>query len=120
MDLQKALQLCTEASKGTDKALAERAKNVAPEAQFDLAQSHFEEKHFSDALNAYAGVSVYKYEPWYSQSMLQMARCSAELGDREAAQSSLQILLRNFPQSDAAKEVPKVVKEYGIDMGPTN
>ncbi len=117
-DLQKALQLCADTVKGTDKTLAERAKNVAPEAQYEQAQSFFEEKHYDEALKAYAGVSAYKYEPWYSQSMLQMARCNAELGDRESAQESLQMLRRNFPQSTAAKEVPEVVKEYSLDLGP--
>lgn len=117
-DMTRALQLCADTKKATDKTLDERAKNVAPEAQYDLAQSYFEEKHYTDALKAYAGVSAYKYEPWYSQSMLQMARCSAELGDREAAQTTLRLLLRNFPKSDAVKDVPTVVKDYGLDLGP--
>ncbi len=118
-DLQKTLLMCTEAANGSDKTLAERAKNVSPEAQYNLAQSYFEEKRYQEALKGFAGVSAYPYEPWYSRSMLQMACCSAELGDLHAAQSSLQILLRNFPQSDAAKEVPAVVKEYSINLGPT-
>lgn len=117
-DLQKALQLCADAAKGANPTLVERAKNVAPEAQYELAQCFYEEKNYADALKQFAGVSAYPYEPWYSRSMLQMARCSAQLGDRQAAQSSLQLLSRSFPKSDAVKDIPLVVKEYGLELAP--
>jgi len=117
-DLEKTLQLCADATKGTDTALTDRAKNVAPEAQFDLAQCYYEEKNYQEALKQFAGVSAYPYEPWYSRSLLQAALCNLQLGDRQTAKNSLQLLLHNFPKSDAAKEVAKIVKEYGLDMGP--
>ena len=103
---------------GHGAALTERAKNVQPEAQFYLGQTNLEEKKFGEALKEFAAVAVYQLEPWYSRSMLQMAHASMGLGDRQAALRSLQLLRRNFPESDAAKEIPAVAMLYGIDVKP--
>lgn len=115
-DLQKALTLCDQFAQGANKDLADRAVNVRPEAQYDLAQSYFDEKNYPEALKQFAAVSAYKLDPWYSRSMLQMARCSAITGDRKAAVSTLKLLIKIAPTSDAALDAPNVAKEYNLDL----
>lgn len=116
-DLLKALELCTKWGAGSNAALATRAKNVAPEAQYYLGQSYYEEQRYDAALKEFAGVAVYQYEPWYSRSLLQMARCSAQSGDTAAARRTLQLLRKNFPDSDAAQQADAVAKQYGVTLG---
>ena len=84
--------------------------------QYLRAQSYFEEKNYTKALSEFAAVSAYKYEPWYTRSYLQMARCSALTGDKAGATSTLQILLRVAPSSEAAKAVPDVAKELDLKL----
>jgi len=114
-DLRKALELCGKLGKGG--ALLERANNVQPEAQYLIGQCSQEQKNYSDAITAYAAVAAYNMEPWYSRSMLQMARCSALSGDTKSAILTLRQLIKQFPTSDAAKEAPKVAEEYGLKLG---
>ena len=99
-----------------DPALAERAKSVQPEAQYLLGQAAFEQKHYDDALRLLAAVSLYNLEPWYSRSLLLMARAGAANNDPAAAVKTLQLLRKTFPDSDAAKEIPKVAAEYQLTM----
>jgi len=112
-DLQKTLDLC---DKLADKkpVLAERAKSVGPEAQFLLGQAAMDEQKYDDALTQLALVSAYNMEPWYSRSLLQMARCSALAGNPDAAVKTLQLLKKTFPDSEAAKEIPKVAEEFKL------
>ncbi|MHB9131846.1 MAG: tetratricopeptide repeat protein [Armatimonadota bacterium] len=119
-DLQKTLDLCTAELKGSDnnnlKDRQKRAKNVEPEAQYFMGQSYFEEKKYDEALKEFAGVSVYLLEPWYSNSLLQMARCSALSGNKEHAAHTLQLLKDNFKNSEAAKQADEVAKELGVTL----
>jgi TolA-binding protein len=115
-DLQNALARCGEFAQSANSTLAERAKNVAPEAQFYLAESFFREKKYDEAIKEFAAVSVYAYEPWYSRSLLHMAECSALTGDRDAATRTLLLLQREFPNSDAAKEAPAVANKYNLSL----
>jgi len=115
-DLQKALTLCTQLTAGKNAALAERAKNVQPEAQYWLAQCDLEEKKYSDAIAAFAGVSAFPLEPWYSRSILQMARCSALANDKPAAERTLRLLQEKFPTSDAAHQASQLAQEYQLDI----
>jgi TolA-binding protein len=118
IDLQKALQLCADNSASPSDTVRERARNVAPEAQYYLAQSYFEEKKYDDALKQYAMVSGYQLEPWYSGSLLQMAECSALLGNKDAAEGTLALLLSSpsFRESDAVKKAPDLAKKYGLTI----
>ncbi len=113
-DLQKALDLC--ATLGQTGALAKRADNVKPEAKFTLGECYFAQAQYTDALKQYAGASAYALEPWYSRALLQEARCSALMHNTTAAVSTLRLLLKTCPDSDAAKEAPKVAQEYGLTL----
>ncbi|MHB9024621.1 MAG: tetratricopeptide repeat protein [Armatimonadota bacterium] len=115
-DLTKALDLC--ARETVNKELMERAKNVAPEAQFWMGQTYMDEKKYTEALKEFAQVSVYQYavcEPWYSRSMLQTVRCNLQYGDKEAAQKALKRLLQLFPDSEAARAANTVARENNLD-----
>jgi len=114
-DLRKTLDLCDKLAVG-NAALAERAKSVGPEAQFLLGQASLDEKSYDDALTQFALVSAYNMEPWYSRSLLQMARCSALTGNTTAAEKTLALLKKNFPDSDAAKEIPRVAEEFKLTI----
>ena len=111
-DLLKTLELCNQAVP----AQAERAKYVQPEARFLLGQAAMSEKLYDDALKQFALVSAFNMEPWYSRSLLQMARCSAVSGNNAAAEKTLALLKKTFPQSDAAKEIPAVAEEYKLTV----
>jgi TolA-binding protein len=115
-DLQKAASVCASVEQSKDPKLSERAKSLEAEVQFTIAQSYFAEKNYTRALKEFAAVSIYKYDPWYSRAYLQMARCSALLGDKTNAASTLQLLQRIAPDSDAAKQVKDVAKELGLQM----
>lgn len=115
-DLQKTLALCQQCEKGTDAALTARVKNVQPEGQFWLAQSFVAEKNYAEALKNFAAVSTFNMEPWYSRSLLEMARCSALSGDLIAAKRTMLMLQDKFPASEAAKQVPTVARELKISL----
>lgn len=114
-DLRKALDLCVQLADKSP-ALAERAKSVAPEAQFLLGQAAMDEKAYDDALTQFAFVAAYNMEPWYSRSLLQMARCSALSGNPAAAEKTLALLKKTFPDSDAAKQIPQVAEEFKLTV----
>ena len=115
-DLQKALALCDQCIAGQDATLADRAKNVQPEAQYWLGECALGEKKYDDAIAAYAAVAAYPLEPWYSRSILQMARCSALAGDKPAAERTLQLLQDKFPAS--APDAKKLAEEFGLKLAP--
>ncbi|MHB0935902.1 MAG: tetratricopeptide repeat protein [Armatimonadota bacterium] len=114
-DLRKALDLCAELPE-KHPVLAERAKSVAPEAQFLLGQAAMDEKAYDDALTQFALVGVYNMEPWYSRSLLHMARCSALAGNPAAAEKTLALLKKTFPDSDAARQIPQVAEEFKLKV----
>lgn len=113
-DLQQALELC--ATLGRTGELGKRADNVKPEAKFTLGECYFAQAQYPDAVKQYAGAAALAMEPWYSKALLQEARCSALTHDATAAASTLRLLLKTSPNSDAAKEAPKVAQEYGLTL----
>lgn len=115
-DLQKALSLCDEVDQGTNLALKERSKNVAPEAQFYLGQSYFDEKKYDQAFKEFAAVDGYGYEPWGSRALLALAKCGALTNKMDSAAYTLKKLLTNYPDSEAAKSASDVAKEFNIPL----
>jgi TolA-binding protein len=120
-DLQKALQACSQHERGANATLIERAQNVAPEAQFYLGMTYYEEKAYTDAIKEFAVVkALYNMEPWFSKAMLQMARASLAFGNRTAAKSTLEQLIRAFrdhPQFESIKgQALTIAKEATLDL----
>ena len=119
-DLTKAAQLYKELQKvpgllTDDKA--GRAKAAMAEVQFYLAQSYFEENNYAEAFKQYAAVQD-DMEPWASRAMLQMAKCSGQLGNLQDARDVLQSLVTRYPKSDAAMQAPQVAKDLGVEITP--
>lgn len=115
-DLTKAFALFDKLEKGPDSKLADRAKSLSAETQFTVAQSYLEEKNYEQAIREFAAVSMFIYEPWYSRSHVEMARCSALIGDKDTATAKLKWVLTTFPNSEAAKEAKDVAKEFGLTI----
>lgn len=120
-DLTKAAQLYKELQKVpgllTDPDKADRAKSVMAEVQFYLAQSYFEEINYAEAFKQYAAVQD-DMEPWASRAMLQMAKCSGQLGNLQDARDVLQSLITRYPKSDAAQQAPQLAKDLGVEITP--
>jgi TolA-binding protein len=117
-DLRKAEQLYEDLKKVPGlltEAKAERAKAVMAEVQYYLAQSYFEENNFSEAFKGYAAVPD-GIEPWASRALLQMAKCSGQLGNMQDAKDVLQTLVALYPKSDAALQAPMVAKDLGVEI----
>jgi len=115
-DLTKATKLYEELKK-TPAVLADRAKAVMAEVQYYLAQSYFEEANYAEAFKQYAAVPD-SLEPWISRALLQMAKCSGQLGNLQDARDVLQSLITRYPQSDAARQAPMVAKDLGLELKP--
>lgn len=115
-DLQKAITLFEKLEDGDNKDLAERAKGLKAEAQYTIGQSYYEEKNYKQAIREFAQVSLYKYEPWYSRSFLQEARCDVQLGDKESAVKSLRLLINTLPGTEGAKQAPALAEELGLQL----
>jgi len=118
-DLTKAQQLYEELKNVpglfADPAKADRAKAVMAEVDYYLAQSYFEENNFSEAFKGYAAVPP-GMEPWISRALLQMAKCSGQLGNLRDAKDLLQSLVNLYPKSEAAQQAPNLAKDLGVEI----
>lgn len=114
-DLEKALRLYEDMRRQVPALVSERGKSLMSEAQYYMAQTYYDEKNYPDAFKQYAAVPE-SIEPWASRALLQMARCSMLLGNRQDAMDVLQSLLRKYPDSEVAQQVPQVAKEYGLEL----
>jgi TolA-binding protein len=113
-ELQKALALAEKL--GDDPALKERAPSVRAEAQYWLAETYRAAADYDGAIREAAAVAPYNLEPWYSRSMLLMARASAEAGDLPAATRTVKLLLERFPKSAAADDARKLAAQYKLEL----
>jgi len=113
-DLAKATQLYEDLKK-LPGVLTDRTKAVMAEVQYYLAESYFEENNFAEAFRGYAAVPD-NQEPWASRALLQMAKCSGQLGNLQDAKDVLQSLVTRYPKSDAAQQAPMVAKDLGIEL----
>jgi len=124
-DLGKALDLYQEMKTRGNMANPDRAKSLSAEAQYYLAECAYEEPNYPEAFKQFAAVPD-TCEPWASRSLLQMARCTMNQKDtaedtrRGEASAILQSLLRKYPTSDAAQQVPNVAKEYNLELKTDN
>lgn len=119
-DLMKAVQLYRDLQRVPGLLVddkADRARAAMAEVQFYLAQSYFEENNYAEAFKQYAAVQD-DVEPWASSAMLQMAKCSGQLGNLQDARDVLQSLVTRYPKSDAALQAPQVAKDLGVEITP--
>jgi tol-pal system protein YbgF len=77
---------------------------LADNAQYWLAETLYVRSKYTEALPAFRKVvEVYPQSAKMPDAMLKIGYCQAELGDRTAARTSLQEVMRQFPDTTAAR-----------------
>jgi len=77
---------------------------LADNAQYWLAETHYVRGQFNDALPQFRKVlEQYPQSAKLPDALLKVGYCQIELGDRTAARTSLQEVMRQFPDTTAAR-----------------
>jgi tol-pal system protein YbgF len=77
---------------------------LADNAQYWLAETHYVRGQYDDALPEFRKVlETYPQSAKLPDALLKVGFCQAELGDRAAARTSLQEVMRQFPDTTAAR-----------------
>jgi tol-pal system protein YbgF len=77
---------------------------LADNAQYWLAETHYVRRQFKDALPEFLKVTTqYPQSAKMPDAMLKIGYCQVELGDKTAARTSLQQVMRQFPDTTAAR-----------------
>jgi tol-pal system protein YbgF len=77
---------------------------LADNAQYWLAETHYVRGQFNDALPEFRKViEQYPQSAKLPDALLKVGYCQIELGDRNAARTSLQEVMRQFPDTTAAR-----------------
>jgi len=77
---------------------------LADNAQYWLAETHYVRGQFGEALPAFRKVlEVYPQSAKLPDALLKVGYCQDELGDRAAARTSLQEVMRQFPDTTSAR-----------------
>ena len=77
---------------------------LADNAQYWLAETYYVRGQYQDALPAFRKViDEYPQSAKLPDALLKLGYCQQELGDRNAARSSLQEVMRQFPDTTAAR-----------------
>ena len=94
-----------EAAAGFEKFLADFPTSpLADNAQYWLAETHYVRGQYAEALPAFRKVlEKYPQSAKLPDALLKVGYCQIELGDRNAARASLQEVMRQFPDTTAAR-----------------
>jgi tol-pal system protein YbgF len=77
---------------------------LADNAQYWLAETYYVRRQFKDALPEFAKVTTeYPQSAKMPDAMLKIGYCQIELGDKGAARTSLQQVMKQFPDTTAAR-----------------
>ena len=77
---------------------------LADNAQYWLAETHYVRRQFKDALPEFMKVTTqYPQSAKMPDALLKIGYCQVELGDKTAARTSLQQVMRQFPDTTAAR-----------------
>ena len=77
---------------------------LADNAQYWLAETHYVRRQFKEALPEFTKVTTqYPQSAKMPDAMLKIGYCQGELGDKAAARTSLQQVMRQFPDTTAAR-----------------
>jgi TolA-binding protein len=78
---------------------------TAAKAQWFLGESYFHQKNYAAALREYLRLEIlYAYPQWQSLALLEAAKCHELLGEWKEALEAYTRLLKEYPNTDAAKE----------------
>ncbi|HKK44949.1 MAG TPA: tetratricopeptide repeat protein [Balneolaceae bacterium] len=103
-DYQKAKDLLTLVAQSN-------TTEVGAEAQYLLGTVHQKEGDFKAAVKAFQNVNIlYKaYDEWVAKALLKKAESYIQLGQRGDARSTLNTLIKNYPDTPQAKEGKKLL-----------
>jgi tol-pal system protein YbgF len=77
---------------------------LADNAQYWLAETHYVRRQFKEALPEFTKVTTqYPQSAKMPDALLKIGYCQVELGDRTAARTSLQQVMKLFPDTTAAR-----------------
>jgi tol-pal system protein YbgF len=77
---------------------------LADNAQYWLAETHYVRRQFKDALPEFTKVTTqYPQSAKMPDALLKIGYCQIELGDKAAARVSLQQVMKQFPDTTAAR-----------------
>ncbi|MEO8466734.1 MAG: tol-pal system protein YbgF [Gammaproteobacteria bacterium] len=77
---------------------------LADNAQYWLAETHYVRRQFKDALPEFMKVTTqYPQSAKMPDALLKIGYCQGELGDKTAARASLQQVMKQFPDTTAAR-----------------
>ena len=78
--------------------------DYADNAQYWLAETHYVRRQFKEALPEFTKVTTqYPQSAKMPDALLKIGYCQGELGDKAAARTSLQQVMRQFPDTTAAR-----------------
>jgi len=84
---------------------------VGAEAQYLLGTVHQQQDNYKAAVKAFQNVNIlYKaYDEWVAKALLKKAECYIKLGQRGDARSTLNTLIKNYPDTPQAKQGKKLL-----------
>lgn len=86
--------------------------SAAAESQFRIAETWLTQKNHNQALQEYYKVYAgYDAPKWEAMALSQAAACDVELGNLSPAQETYRLLLKEFPDSQYAKDAQTRLKE---------
>lgn len=84
---------------------ASAKRELAAKCQLAIAESYLAQKNHEEAIRSYQKLYVnYKLPDYQAPALLQMGKCEATIKDWAGAKTSLETLIKEFPQSTQAQQ----------------
>ncbi len=91
---------------------------LADNAQYWLAQSHYVQRQFNAALPEFQKVvDKYPQSSKLPDALLKVGYCQSELGNKNAARTALQQVMRQFPDTTAARLATQQLEKLSQEGG---
>ncbi len=95
-----------------------RESPLADNAQYWLAQSHYVQRQFNVALPEFQKViDKYPQSSKLPDALLKVGYCQSELGNKSAARTALQQVMRQFPDTTAARLATQQLEKLSQEGG---
>lgn len=109
--LQNQVKLA-EARQLYEQVTTETDNETAAKARFMVGEIAFAEKKYEDAIEQYLAVAVgYPYKEWQGLARFETGRCFMELGQKDKALASLELLVEKFPEHAKVADANKLIAE---------
>jgi tol-pal system protein YbgF len=91
---------------------------LADNAQYWLAQSHYVQRQFNVALPEFQKViEKYPQSSKLPDALLKVGYCQSELGNKSAARTALQQVMKQFPDTTAARLATQQLEKLSQEGG---